>query len=188
MADFFPVRTGPVPEMVSTQSGSKGVEPTPSTSNSGKGGTPLNRRGFNYCNTKSCRYCPLLNKTGSIKCPVTGRRYTCMKNVSCRSSNLIYCINCKRCNKQYVGQTSLRLKNRFVHHLYSIDKEDQSKPVGKHFSSKSHEGIDDVEIFVLEFIKKPPTSQVGGMVRDRVERRWIHLLRSIAPQGLNIDD
>jgi hypothetical protein len=80
------------------------------------------------------------------------------------------------------------LKDRFVHHFYSIEKALESKPVGKHFSTGSHEGIDDVEIFVLEFIKKPPTSQVGGMVRDRVERRWIHLLRSLQPLGMNIDD
>jgi hypothetical protein len=186
--DFFPRKNYTAHEAVSEPSGSKGPVTVPSTSTSVKGGTPANRRGFNFCNTRSCRYCPLLNKTGSIVCPVTGIRYNCMTQISCRSSNLIYCINCKRCNKQYVGQTSLRIKNRFVHHLYSIDKEDQSKPVGKHFSSKSHQGIDDVEIFVLEFIKKPPASEVGGRVRDRVERRWIHLLRSIAPQGLNIDD
>jgi hypothetical protein len=111
-----------------------------------------------------------------------------MTNISCRSSNLIYCITCRRCGKQYVGQTSLRLKSRFVHHYYTVDKEDKSKPVSKHFSQLGHDGISDMEIHVLEFIKMPPKSQAASVVRNRVERRWIHLLRIPAPKGLNIDD
>ena len=87
-----------------------------------------------------------------------------------------------------MGQSSLRLKNRFVHHFYSIEKEDQLKPVGKHFPLRSLTGLDNVEIHIVEFIKKPPTSEVGGLIRDRVEKRWIHLLRSPAPLGLNIED
>ena len=152
------------------------------------GGTPSNRRGFNFCNTKNCRYCPKINKIGEITSSVTGRTYRTMKNISCRSSNLIYCITCKLCRKQYVGQTSLRLKLRFVHHFYSVDKEDATKPVGKHFSQMNHKGINDMEIHVLEFIKKPPSSEVGAQIRNRVEKRWIHLLRSPAPLGLNIED
>ena len=78
------------------------------------GGTPPNKRGFNFCNTRNCRYCPNLDKTGSIISSVTNKSYRAMSNVSCRSSNLIYCVTCQRCNNQYVGQTSLRLKARFV--------------------------------------------------------------------------
>jgi hypothetical protein len=61
------------------------------------GGTPNYKRGFNFCNTRNCRYCPNLNKTGEITSSVTGKKYRCMHNVSCRSSNLIYCITCRRC-------------------------------------------------------------------------------------------
>jgi hypothetical protein len=145
-------------------------------------------RGFNFCNTKNCRYCPKLNKSGKIRSTITGKTYNCMKNVSCRSSNLIYCITCKTCNKQYVGQTLLRLKGRFVHHFYTVNKPDKSKPVGKHFSQLDHHDIDDMEIHVLEFVSKPPRSQAAEQIRDRVEKRWIHLLRTPAPGGLNIED
>jgi hypothetical protein len=51
------------------------------------GGTPSNKRGFNFCNTRNCRYCPNLDKTGPSS--VTKKEYRAMKNVSCRSSNLI---------------------------------------------------------------------------------------------------
>ena len=111
-----------------------------------------------------------------------------MKNISCRSSNVIYAITCTRCHKQYVGQTLLRVKDRFVKHFYDVEKYDRTKAVGLHFSQKDHNGINDIEISVLEFIKKPPRSPEAAIIRDRVEKRWIHLLRCPAPQGLNIFD
>jgi hypothetical protein len=77
---------------------------------------------------------------------------------------------------------------RFVHHYYSVDKSDETKPVGKHFSQMNQRGTDDMNIHVLEFIKKPPSSEVAAHIRNKVEKRWIHLLRSPAPQGLNIED
>jgi hypothetical protein len=151
-------------------------------------GTSRKERGYNFCNRMGCRYCPKLNKTGKLICSTTDQEFPCMKNISCRSSNLIYAITCIQCRKQYVGQTLLRVKDRFVKHFYDVEKKDLSKAVGLHFARKDHNGIEDIEISVLEFIKKPPRSPEAGIIRDRVEKRWIHLLRCPAPQGLNIFD
>jgi hypothetical protein len=151
-------------------------------------GTDPSKRGFNFCNTTRCRYCPKLNKTGSIESRTTGASFECMKNISCRSSNVIYCVTCKRCNMQYVGQTSLRVKDRFVHHFLDIEKGDKLKSLGRHFSQRDHNGVNDLEISVLEFIKKPPKSPAAILIRNRIETRWIHLLRTLAPQGLNMED
>jgi hypothetical protein len=133
--------------------------------------TPKKRRGFNFCNQKVCRYCPKLDKTGQVISTVTGKVHTSKTHISCRSSNLIYCITCRKCKKQYVGQTSLKLKSRFVHHFYTVDRPDTSKPVGKHFSQLDHDGIADMIIHVLEFISLPPTSIAAATVRNRMERR-----------------
>ena len=151
-------------------------------------GTSHKERGFNFCNRTICRYCPKLNKTGKLKCSVTDQEFDCMRNISCRSSNVIYAITCMKCSKQYVGQTLLRVKDRFVKHFYDVEKMDRTKAVGLHFSRRDHNGIEDIEISVLEFIKKPPRSPEAAIIRDRVEKRWIHLLRCPAPQGLNIFD
>ena len=154
----------------------------------GHKGTRLRERGFNFCNRNRCRYCPTLNKTGQLTCNVTGQEFNCMKNISCRSSNLIYAITCTRCRKQYVGQTLLRIKDRFLKYFYDVENGDKTKAVGLHFSLPDHNGCKDIEISVLEFIKKPPRSPEAAIIRDRVEKRWIHLLRCPAPQGLNIFD
>jgi hypothetical protein len=145
-------------------------------------------RGYNYCSRKECRYCPLLNKTGKIRCQFTGLEHPCMQNISCRSSNLVYAITCKRCGMQYVGQTMLRLKDRFVHHLRDIEMGLVEKSVSKHFSTNNHTGYKDMTISVLEFIKKPPRSPQSIGIRLRVERHWTHVLRSLAPIGLNIEN
>ena len=59
---------------------------------------------INKCRTSNCTYCPKLNKTGLIKSNSTGRTYYCKSNITCKSSDSIYCISCKTCGKHYVGQ------------------------------------------------------------------------------------
>ena len=145
-------------------------------------------RGFNFCNTKYCRYCPNINKTGLITGHYTKQKHRVMQKVSCRSSNLIYAITCKVCDKQYVGQTKLRLKDRFVHHYRSVELSNQDSSVGKHFSQRDHDGIGSMNITVLEFIKKHPQSDQAIKIRNRREKHWTHLLRSLAPIGLNLEN
>lgn len=152
-------------------------------------GTAPKHWGHNFCkNEVICRYCPKINKTGTITSNTTAKEFQCMKKISCRSSNLIYCITCNRCGMQYVGQTLLRLKDRFVGHFGDTEKNDMSKTVSRHFSSNGHNGVYDMTLSILEFIKKPPRSPAALTIRDRVERRWIHLLRTMAPLGMNIED
>ena len=176
------------------ESDDRGLRIIPSTSSTSslnsqrRRGTDPAKRGFPFCKKTFCKFCKKLNKSGKIKSNTTGKEYTCMKNISCRSSNVIYCISCIRCGMQYVGQTLLRLTERFAGHQHSIREADDTKSVGRHFSQKDHKGTFDLEISVLEFIKKPPKSEAAQIIRDRVERRWIHLLRTKAPQGLNIED
>ena len=101
---------------------------------------------------------------------------------------IVYAITCRKCATQYVGQTSLRLKDRFVHHFRDIEFSDPNKSVGRHFSQHDHIGFKDMEITVLEFIRAPPKSPQGATIRNVIERNWTHLLRCLAPQGLNMEN
>ena len=150
-------------------------------------GTSNKERGFPFCNNVLCKYCKLLNKTGQITSLVTQLPYNTMKNISCRSSNVIYCITCKSCNKQYVGQTLRKIKDRLYEHMRDIDNRNPDKPLGLHFRNNCQQDS-RIEVHILEFIKKPPRSPEALIIRNRVEKRWIHLLRTPAPWGLNIED
>ena len=142
----------------------------------------------NACKTKNCRYCRILDTSGRIVSHMTGREYNCKKNVTCKSSNLIYCISCKTCGKQYVGQTKLRLMNRFGNHFTSIQRNDGKNDVCKHFNDTRHKGIDDLQLHILDFIHAAPNSEFGKVLRDEIEFHWIQRLRSQLPHGINTMD
>ena len=147
-----------------------------------------NERGYNFCNKTTCRYCPLLNKSGKITYTYTDEVFPTMKNVSCRSSNLIYCITCSVCLIQYVGQTSRRIQDRFQGHFGDITRDTKDKCIPQHFNSKNHRGIKDIQITVLEFIKKSPRSPQAVKIRLRRESHWTHLLHTLSPNGLNMEN
>ncbi len=146
------------------------------------------QRGFNFCNNPKCRFCPLLNKSGKIECTYSKEIHSTMKNVSCRSSNLIYCITCTVCHKQYVGQTSNRLKDRFQGHFGDITRDDKEKTIPIHYNSQNHRGVKDMNITILEFIKKPPKSLQAIKIRLRREKHWTYLLHTLSPLGLNMEN
>ena len=110
----------------------------------------------NPCNTKSCRYCPRLNKSGRVKCTASNREYVAKHNITCKSSNIVYCLTCKCCGIQYVGQTKNRLMDRFQAHFYNISHNRQESEIGKHFNLPNHRGLEDVEIHILDFIHAHP--------------------------------
>jgi hypothetical protein len=141
------------------------------------------------CKSKSCRYCPKLDTSGQIKGVTSDHLYQTRTNITCNSNNLIYCIQCKRCHILYVGQTKNSIKERFKSHFYSITHpHNVDTTVGRHFSSLPHQGIEDTNITVLEFILAPPNTKAAQRLRDEKEKIWIHRLSTIAPQGLNSAD
>jgi hypothetical protein len=155
------------------------------------------------CTNFRCKYCPYLDTKEKITSLVTGEKFTCKHNVSCLSSNIVYGITCKKCGQQYVGQNKRScLYMRLREHLYSINnaikiRDNPSRkltvqlnpqPVGIHFSKPDHNGIKDLKIQILEFIKLHPESDKAQIIRLKEEKKWIHLLRCPAPNGMNIFD
>ena len=73
--------------------------------------TPCSKM-INICKTNRCMYCLLLDHS---------RRITsvCNWHVTCESNNLAFCITCRVCMKQYVGQTGGTLMDRLKAHYGS---------------------------------------------------------------------
>ena len=114
----------------------------------------------------SCRYCPKINTDGHILCTASGRTYMSRYNVCCSSSNIIYCLTCKRCGIQYVGQTKCELKVRFSSHFLKITKNDPESEIARHFNSGHHMGLDDVMIHIVDFIHEAPDTGRAKYLRD----------------------
>lgn len=140
----------------------------------------------NKCiNPTKCRYCPKINKTGEIVCTVTNRTYISKRNICCKSSNLVYAITCKTCLKQYVGQTGRTIMERFQGHFGAIKREEKTTLINDHFNRIDHNGVQDFEIHVMDFINLEAKSETGKALRLKLESRWINRLRSAFPDGLN---
>ena len=71
-------------------------------------------------------------------CTITDKVHNCMKNISCKSTNLVHCVKCTRCGIQYVGQTLQRLQVRFKAHFCLKEKPDLLLVVPRDFSHTNH--------------------------------------------------
>lgn len=145
-------------------------------------------RTYNICSTKNCRYCTRLDTTGRITSKTTGRSYSTKTNVSCKSSNLVYCLECTLCGLQYIGQTERRLMSRICEHFAKITHRKMDTDIGRHFCTPPHTGDLDTRLYILDFIHCNPQSPTAEKLRDQIESNWIHRLKCLAPQGLNLKD
>ena len=81
----------------------------------------------------SCRYCPLLDTSGSLVSTTTGKTFKSRQKINCQSANVIYVITCRNCGIQYVGQTKNRILIRFQGHFSDI-AHDNDTTVARHFN------------------------------------------------------
>ena len=142
---------------------------------------------INQClRPNTSRYCPKLNTDGRILCSASGRMCMSRFNVNCSSSNLIYCITCKRCGIQYVGQTKRELKMRLSEHFLKITRNDPDSEIAGHFKSAFHEGLDNISVYVVDFVHAAPHTQKSKYLRDLLEFNWIQRLhkQNKCPSGL----
>ena len=60
-----------------------------------------------------------------------------------------------------------------------------SDDIGRHFNLSGHQGVADIEVFVLDYIYVHPGSECAQSLRLLIEHNWIHRLRTMLPMGLN---
>ena len=77
---------------------------------------------------------------------------------------------------------------RFQGHFTSIRSNDLGNDVGRHFNLSGHNGTEDIEIHVIDFIYAPPKTEFGLMLRLQIEFNWVHRLRTMLPWGINTKD
>jgi hypothetical protein len=141
------------------------------------------------CNTKRCprRFCPICPKSkvqGTIKSHVTKQTYRTVTKVTCETANVIYCLTCMQCGKQYVGETKRTFRIRISEHLGDIRNKRNHKPVARHFNSKNH-NIKCVSACIIEMLTRNPDLDSTTSIRREREGDWVYRLRTLDPLGLN---
>ena len=98
---------------------------------------------------KKSNKCPFVQVGPKIK--AVQNSYTAEINVevNCQTKTLIYIVGCRKCNEQYVGETSRTLQERFSEHLGYVKNKQLNKGTGAHFNLKGH-NQSDMNISILE--------------------------------------
>lgn len=121
--------------------------------------------GFKPCRQSKCPVCDLLKDKSpvtSVTCSATGELIKVSGRLTCTSSNLIYCITCRRGGRlcpthpQYIGETGKQLRERARGHRGTVvqpGQQDTTTPVGVHFRGPGH-GICDLEIIPIEKVRQ----------------------------------
>ena len=134
---------------------------------------------------KNCATCPYISDGLTTYTSFSTNETRHIKsNLTCDTKNLIYMIQCNRCNLQYVGETKRRLKDRFNEHRRTIDNPNtKSKPttVAQHFLSSPNHTANDMQLIPIEKVFSNRDS-----IRKAREAFLILKGRTIDPEGLNI--
>ena len=91
------------------------------------------------------------------------------------TKNAVHAVSCRACHRLYVGETQNEISLR-IKHIYKTNSSDDTSILYAHF--KLH-GADKVQSLGLESNRDCTVQRQAG------ERRWIHLLKTIDPNGLN---
>ena len=135
-------------------------------------------RGTFPCGRPRCNTCAHTNASPTINTP--GGHITINFKYTCTSNNVVYVIECRTCDKVYIGETGRRLGDRFREHFRSTRQSNTDLPVGRHFAlpgpasidmlvSVIHSGFRDTQnrrLFQARMIFKHKTLHPGGLNTD----------------------
>ena len=133
-------------------------------------------RSVSRCMTARCKCCTVIITGNTITSNVTNTEYRISDRMSCNTVNIIYVINCLKCNKQYVGETGRKLKDRLNNHRSDIRLKKQTA-IAIHFNDILH-SIKDLSIIPIEIAERSD-------YRKYREDYWIKQLKCYYPFGLN---
>ena len=143
--------------------------------------TPTKSPGNYPCGAPRYKTCPILKVTDEFSSHTTGQLFKVKFRASCKSSNIVYLITCRRCGLQYVGETSQPLHARIRGHRSDImHRRTDVSPVAEHFNSGAH-SVADMTVMVIEL-----SPSRDPCLRKVKEGRWIRTLETSSPSGMNL--
>lgn len=130
------------------------------------------------CNNSRCKCCSSLICSNTYTDSSRTHSFTISDKFSCYSKHLIYLIICRKCNKQYVGQTSRSLRDRLNNHRSDITLK-KNTAIAIHYNESSHSFED---LGILPIFSLVGLSEVN---RNKMEFKFMRELNTFYPGGLN---
>ena len=132
--------------------------------------------------------CKQLKDTSTFSNRITGQTFNIFHQLSCKSRNTIYLLECTKChNKAYTGKCETSANERINGHRSDARKTD-SIPVDAHFLQPGHIFDIHAKFTLIEQItrKDLTKSQMTNLLKRR-EDFWILKLQTLVPNGFNIE-
>lgn len=143
--------------------------------------TPNQPTGSKRCPNTRCKACNFIVESNSFRSTHNQRTFSLKQAFTCKSCNLIYLITCRKCHKQYIGETGRTLAQRITDHTSYIRLK-KPTPTGLHFNLPDH-NISHFSILPIEQIFD--NSSDSYITRRNLERKWQQLLHTAHPLGFN---
>ena len=124
-----------------------------------------NLPGMSKC--KGCPICPFVKAGRKVKSTASNYTAEITQQLNCQTRNIVYCITCKKCSSQYIGESDRTLQDRFSEHRGYVTNHHLNKATGHHFNLPGHQ-VSDMEITIIEKIYNP-----DGRFRRSRETMWI---------------
>ena len=140
-----------------------------------------------HCKDKKCPLHNKLSHSNQTKSKITNRTYLTHGTADCNTPFIVYLIQCGKCGKQYVGQTSQSLRNRFTKHFKAIQNPYQPGTLHEHFRTNKCNSIDNISITILHVItptEHDTCKEIENQLK-KFESLWMDRMKCEYPQGLN---
>ena len=143
---------------------------------------------------RPCQGCQLMSGLACIKSKVDGKVHV----GNCKTKRVMYCGECDLCGIQYVGQTVNELRTRLASHrswMKKSKKKEDTEDEPEKFRRKDEgalaehlkavHGLATVEDFNRSYKFTILKSNISNL--DSVEQKWIDIMGTMHPFGLNLD-
>ena len=125
--------------------------------------------------------CQVLEENDQFLSRTTGERYKIRQDISCKSENIIYLVNCKNCRMQGVGSCKDFAK-RVSNYISSIERKSPGCKIEQHFLQWGH-SIQDFAVLGIVKLENPPPDPIERL--REFEGYWMVKLNMLEPHGMN---
>ena len=110
--------------------------------------------GLKRCGNQ-CSACPYIQEGKFIKVNEK-TQWKINKRMTCETTNIIYMIECSKCNERYIGETKRSLKERLADHRGYVSNQKLDYITGHHFNTPGHD-LSNLKVTIIEKQKTEDT-------------------------------
>ena len=136
------------------------------------------------CNSPYCFACEYVVECDSVYSNTTDTAFKLCHSLDCNSINLIYLIQCKECDMQYIGQTRNSLRSRINNHKGDVIH-CRNTTIGHHFNSNACM-LEDLKFIPIYQCPELASKDETTKCRLEIEQYFIDSFKTYQPYGLNI--